>query len=383
MSLKPLETKFLPAERASKDDIVRAKKRVLGIPLLGQILNGIPDGVLILNAERQAVFANSSLLQYEGLREEDALGLRPGEILGCIHVEEDFSCGTTEFCRYCGAAKVLAQNRLRQKAANECRILRRHKGETVALDLLVWGTPFSQEGQEFILFVVSDISHEKRRRALERIFFHDILNAAGWLRSLTALLLDEEPDKTEEYLEHILEASDILINDIEAQKLLQAAESRELRLRPKPFHSVEFLRGITKRFSKIYSRQHLTFKLDPGSSEFGLISDPNLINRCLSNLLKNAAEASQSGQTITLGCRQIEDQVDLWVHNAAFMAQETQMQIFHRSFSTKDPGRGLGLYSVKLLVERYLKGIVSFDSTPVRGTTFHLLLPLDIADTAD
>ena len=48
-----------------------------------------------------------------------------------------------------------------------------------ALDLRVWTAPFEVEGRSFGLFMAQDISNEKRRGALERAFFHDVLNTAG------------------------------------------------------------------------------------------------------------------------------------------------------------------------------------------------------------
>jgi signal transduction histidine kinase len=38
-------------------------------------------------------------------------------------------------------------------------------------------------------------------------------------------------------------------------------------------------------------------------------------------------------------------------------------------------GRGLGLYSVRLLTEKYLKGTVAFESDPDQGTVFEVFLP--------
>jgi signal transduction histidine kinase len=57
------------------------------------------------------------------------------------------------------------------------------------------------------------------------------------------------------------------------------------------------------------------------------------------------------------------------------MPADVQLQMFHRSFSTKGKGRGTGTYSVKLLTEKYLQGRVAFTSTPASGTTFEVTLP--------
>jgi sensor histidine kinase regulating citrate/malate metabolism len=52
------------------------------------------------------------------------------------------------------------------------------------------------------------------------------------------------------------------------------------------------------------------------------------------------------------------------------MPREVQLQLFKRSFTTKGAGRGVGAYSMKLLTEQYLRGTVTFRSSPEEGTTF-------------
>jgi signal transduction histidine kinase len=57
------------------------------------------------------------------------------------------------------------------------------------------------------------------------------------------------------------------------------------------------------------------------------------------------------------------------------MSESVQRQVFQRSFTTKELGRGLGTYSMKLLSERYLNGNVSFTTSPKQGTTFTARYP--------
>ncbi len=59
-----------------------------------------------------------------------------------------------------------------------------------------------------------------------------------------------------------------------------------------------------------------------------------------------------------------------FVYNKTVMTESVKLQVFQRSFSTKGKGRGIGTYSVKLFVERYLKGKVAFVSEEGKGTTF-------------
>ena len=102
------------------------------------------------------------------------------------------------------------------------------------------------------------------------------------------------------------------------------------------------------------------------------------MSRVLGNLLKNALEATPENGTVTLGCSTADKNVLFWCNNQGVIPRKTQLQIFHRSFSTKGVGRGIGLYSVKLMTERYLKGKVDFASDDTSGTTFTVTYPLDI-----
>jgi sensor histidine kinase regulating citrate/malate metabolism len=107
-----------------------------------------------------------------------------------------------------------------------------------------------------------------------------------------------------------------------------------------------------------------------------VVTDVQLLARVLGNMLKNALEASGPGDTVTLRCFEENDEVVFSVHNAAVMPREVQLQVFHRSFSTKGgPGRGIGTHSMKLLGERYLRGKVDFTSEHPYGTTFRIAIP--------
>jgi CheY-like chemotaxis protein len=63
------------------------------------------------------------------------------------------------------------------------------------------------------------------------------------------------------------------------------------------------------------------------------------------------------------------------------MAADVQSRIFDPFFSTKEPGRGLGL-SVLLGIVKAHKGGVVIDSEPARGTTFRVYLPCTSAPAA-
>jgi signal transduction histidine kinase len=111
-------------------------------------------------------------------------------------------------------------------------------------------------------------------------------------------------------------------------------------------------------------------------AEVVFVSDPALLGRVLTNMIKNALEASEPGETVRVGAEQASTHIRFWVHNQGMIPREVQQQIFERSFSTKGIGRGLGTYSMKLIGESYLCGKVGFSSDKSNGTIFSIDLPM-------
>jgi len=374
-SLIPIE--FTSAKRFAPDDLQRQVDLLRCNDTLQIVANAMPYIVLVLNAARQTVFANQKLAAALGLESPAAaFGQRPGELFACVHANEtNGGCGTTEFCRTCGAMKAMVNGLAGRADIQECSIIRRPNVE--ALDLRVYTTPWQVDGEAYTLFAIADISDEKRRRALERIFFHDILNYAGGLRGLVDLLKMVKDDKERLEVENDLSRFTAeLIEEINAQRQLIAAEHDELVLRLEEMHSLQLIKDLVEIYQghEVTRGKHL--KIVAESEDLLLSSDRLLLRRVVGNMVKNAIEASVIGDVIWVGCQKVDNQVRFWVQNPRYIPRSIQLQIFNRSFSTKGSGRGLGTYSMKLLGERYLAGRVSFDSRPDEGTTFQICVPI-------
>jgi signal transduction histidine kinase len=372
-----LITEFAPAERASSETVQRQAALLARQPLISELLNSVLDYVLILNPQRQIVFASRNVQHLvPGMALEDLLGRRPGEALGCTHAGTlSGGCGTTAFCRECGAARAILASLAGTKDCRECRMVRVANGNEEALDLLVTGTPLTLAGETYSLVAMADISHEKRRQALERIFFHDILNSAGGLEGRILLLDKRVPGELREQVGWLRAGLHQVLEEIVAQRDLLAAESNELAVDPQPVRSRELLEMVLRLYAKHPVAEKRGLELDPAAAAVDLVTDARLLRRILGNLVKNALEASQPGQVVTAGCGAEPGGVRFWVRNPTFMPSSVQRQVFNRSFSTKGAGRGLGTYSVKLLTERYLKGKAGFTSSEADGTTFFVILP--------
>ena len=247
--------------------------------------------------------------------------------------------------------------------------------EEVAMDLLVACTPLMIEGEMFSLAAIADISHEKRRRALEKIFFHDVINSAGSLEGLIQMINEQAPTEIREDIDLLRAGVNQVVEEIFAQRDLVAAENDELALDLKPLNSLMVLEKALQLYANHPVAEYRELRLAADSESLDLVTDQRLLGRVLGNLIKNALEAAQRGHAVTAGCAGEGDGVRFWVHNPTVMPPGVQLQIFNRSFSTKGSGRGLGTYSVKLLTERYLKGKVGFTTSKEGGTTFFVTLP--------
>jgi signal transduction histidine kinase len=373
-----METKFAPAERASEARVRDLYRLLTSIPLLEKILGAVPDILVFLNEQRQIVLANDAAFGFLGIEPTlEVLGNRPGEAFGCVHASEtEAGCGTTEFCQTCGAVQAILAAQGGDLDVKECRMAIKDSWD--ALDLRVSTAPFDYEGERLTICALQDISHEKRRQALERTFFHDVLNTVGGLRGFVELLLESEPEEVPEVASTVSKISRQLIEEIETQRSLLAAETDALSTNLEELKTKEVLEELAVVYRRHEVAEGKTITVAADSASLVFRSDYTLLVRVLGNMLKNALEATPAQENVTLGARRDADQVEFWVNNPTFMPRDVQLQVFKRSFSTKGSGRGIGTYSMRLLASRYLHGTVDFSSSEAQGTTFRLRLPQDI-----
>jgi signal transduction histidine kinase len=339
----------------------------------------MPASVVLLNQRRQIVAANAALLRTLNAKKDEVIGKRPGEVLRCIHAHQGpDGCGTAESCAFCDAVNtVLESQRSGGQVAGEARILRKVTEDGGAMDVRITATKLDVDGEILTVAALEDISQHKRLGVFTRIFFHDVMNIIAGLRSFVHLLGRKRSGRRNDtgHLDCLNELADQLAEEIEAQRDLMLAESGDLIVEPQVLNTADCL----KRLRALYAAQEAAAGHRIVVEELwdgALTSDPRLLARVLGNMLQNALEATESGGTVTIGCRKDDDRVAFSVHNDAVMPKDVQMQMFQRSFTTKGAlGRGIGTHSIKLFGERYLHGKVGFSSRDSEGTTFWIELP--------
>jgi DNA-binding response OmpR family regulator len=376
--LQPSKEARFPASiaRSTAAEIAADTAALTAIDNLLPIVETLPHFFWVLDRNRQVVLANRTSIKRLGLDKQEALyGRRPGEALDCRNAAlSPYGCGTAPGCATCGALKAIVSAQAGIPDMQECRVRQQTDGN--ALDLRVWTHPLPTGIDGGIVFQAYDISNEKRREALERTFFHDLLNVAGGLKNGLCMLGELEPEEQTEVLPMLVKSGQGLVDEIEAQKDLLEIEAGTYDAKLTAFPADEVLEAVAEvyRHHLVAMGRHL--RVENTEPEIVLTSDRRLLKRVLGNMVKNALEACAEGERVTLGCKTQGDEVTFWVHNPQHMPKDVQLQVFQRSFSTKGRGRGLGTFGMRLLTERYLNGKVAFTSTVASGTTFTACYPL-------
>lgn len=341
------------------------------------LLDAMPGMVVVLNRHRQIVFANHAFLKMSGRSSlESVLGRFPGDVFLChVSLSSDKGCGSEQSCLTCGALLATVSGLAGDTAVQECTLTQGEDEMASNLTLRVWAEPVSYEGQNFTVLAGVDVSHEHRRLALERTFFHDILNLVGSIRGFAEIMeVDQDIDPIE-VGRRIQLASQRVIDEVDTQRVLLAAEKGELQLDSQLLTSRDLLTDVLTLYEGQEVACQKTLKIADEVVNLAFIGDATLIRRILGNMVKNALEATPPGETVTLSVIAEEASLSFQVHNVAVIPEIYRQRIFQRDFSTKGSGRGLGTYSMKLL-SHFISGEVFFVSLPEEGTTFFLRLPL-------
>jgi signal transduction histidine kinase len=127
------------------------------------------------------------------------------------------------------------------------------------------------------------------------------------------------------------------------------------------------------------------------SPELLVRADSGHLKQALINLARNAAEAIDGTGTVTLRARAARAQLGGRETEAVILevsdtgkgiSPEVEKRLFDPFFSTKETGTGLGLPISARLIQKQ-GGTLQYQTRPGHGTTFGVVLPREINDTAE
>jgi signal transduction histidine kinase len=280
------------------------------------------------------------------------------------------------------------------------RVSRRKDGTIVPVEVIVSERNF--EGQDYILAVARDISHQTRLEAqlrqaqkLEAVgqlaagVAHNFNNMLTAIMGYVGLALDNLP------------ANHPVVGDLEGvQKTAQRAANlthqllaftRTQNTQPRLFNLNELIINMKSMLRQLIS-ETIELEILP-APELGWVKiDVGQFEQVLVNMVVNARDAMPEGGELTLATANVTldtsyttpyeeiapgNYVKLSVSDTGCgMTPETKEHIFEPFFTTKEVGKGTGLGLATCFgIVKQSQGHIAVQSEPGQGTTFEIYLP--------
>ena len=159
---------------------------------------------------------------------------------------------------------------------------------------------------------------------------------------------------------------------------LRKAENNKIEINAQPIDLVKFVQDFTGIFSDIVHRKNISLSLDYNVTDITIWYDPDLLEKCLYNLLSNALKYTKDGGKIRLSIeKQTNGDVELNVEdNGKGIAEDEIPYLFDRFYQgeySKGSGTGIGLHLVKTIVELH-RGYIGVGSEEGAGSHFTIYI---------
>jgi two-component system nitrogen regulation sensor histidine kinase NtrY len=219
-------------------------------------------------------------------------------------------------------------------------------------------------------------------REVARRLAHELKNPLFPLQITVENLQRARELDAAQFDEIFIESTGTLRAELESLKAIVARFADFAKMPQPEFESVD-LNEIARAVVRLFEPQFSTVGRPQITTEFALDdrlprveADPLLLHKALENLIVNALDAMPSGGALTVRTRRKGDSAELEVSDTgAGLTSEERARLFTPYSTTKPHGTGLGLAIVQSVVTDH-GGTVEVESTPGKGTTFRVVLPL-------
>ena len=201
---------------------------------------------------------------------------------------------------------------------------------------------------------------------------HEVRNPLGGIELFSGLLAEDlKAGSAADATEHVAR---IQREVAYLQRIVEdfLAFAREQPLARAPIDAPVLLAGACELLGA--EAQAKGVKVEVDAAPAWLEADGSLLTAALVNLVKNAVQASPSGERVTVTGRSEAERYTIQVRDAGPGIPEAERErVFEPFFTTREKGTGLGLPLARKIVRAH-GGELAFTSTP-GSTTFTLTLP--------
>jgi len=214
----------------------------------------------------------------------------------------------------------------------------------------------------------------------------------GVIGTLDLLSLGKLDASQREQVGAMREASNSLLGIINDILDFSKIEAGKLDINPEPVNLPQLLGSVINLYRDTASSKGLTLDLQVSGVDKTVLCDPLRMRQIVSNLISNALKFTKEGG-VTIKARALpkgKDQLQLRLDvsdTGIGIPLDSQWKVFsafsqaEADTAKKFGGTGLGLAICKRLCQ-LMGGSISLKSTPGKGTTFTVDVPLDLTDLA-
>jgi len=244
------------------------------------------------------------------------------------------------------------------------------------VDLIIFRVPQEQVAKRMER-LEDEASQTEKQRAVATLaagMAHEIKNPVSALKTFAEFIPEKGEDpEFRKKLHEILTGETQRIQNI-IQELLDFAKPKPPQL--KAIDLGELVTSTTNLLSSDLNKRHIKWTLSCHHNGAQIQADPDQLRQVLINLIQNAADAMPKGGNITLETRTLEGYLELSIADTGEgIPKELLSKIFDPFVTTKSTGNGLGLAMVQTIIKAH-HGSIQAESTPGKGTTFILRIPL-------
>lgn len=346
---------------------------------LGSLIRNNPLPIVVVDAARHVQMCNPAFEQLFGYAEHEIAGQRIDEVLSTPETRLEF--------------QSLQREAQASRGSHMTTIRRKKDGSLVEVDLHI--VPLMIDGESIGAYAIyRDLTAEREaerqveealRMKTDFVSFvtHQLrtpLSGIKWMLELAQESAD--PAEANSYVQDARDSADRLITLVNDLLDISRLESGKLQVTLEPVDLGGLTAGVLGDIATLVRDKGHTLTVAGGDALPAVTADAQLLRQVVLNLLSNAVKYTPAGGTVTVAMAREDGFVRWRVTDTGIgipaAARERLFEKFFRaanSLTMDTEGTGLGLYLVRLIVER-LGGRVGCDSEEGKGTTFWFTVPV-------
>ncbi|WP_243312802.1 sensor histidine kinase [Fundidesulfovibrio agrisoli] len=218
---------------------------------------------------------------------------------------------------------------------------------------------------------------EQFREDVERIIRHDIKTPLCGLLSLAELVVARGvSERSLQLFPDLVRAVRHVMDIVDSSEKICRMEKGDYVLRATWFELGAVVERLSETLAPLFSRKGCRLVRNAPPESVMIRGEEFLVADMLSNLVRNAVEASPEGGEVAVSWGAGPGGAFMRIHNIGTVPEAVRERFFEKYVTSgKSQGTGLGTYSARLVAVAH-GGTIGFSSSEAEGTTVEVTLPV-------